>query len=120
MSKSVKELSIETQKDFTVSLEKENAELKRELEHLKARIVMQQLGHDRFPSQEEMICIEQISILKSRSLQRELSLEEVKKLDLLVKNLRLVQEKSTENLNQASPRDVSEDFLVAIASQSES
>ena len=40
-------------------------------------------------SPEEMICIEQINIFHNRSAERELTLDEVKRLDLLIKNLRL-------------------------------
>ena len=68
---------------------------------------------------EELICIQQIRILQNRSDQRELSLEEVKKLDYLIKNLRLIKDESTQNLASTSYRDVTEEDLVAIASQSE-
>jgi hypothetical protein len=64
---------------------------------------------------EELICIEQINILHNRSSQRELTLEEVKRLDLLVKNLRLIRELSTQVLDYTGPREVTEEDLVAIA-----
>lgn len=70
------------------------------------------------PTPEEIICIEQIDILKKTSKIRELTLDEVKRLDLLVKNLRLVKEQSTENVATPKYREVTEADLVAIASSS--
>lgn len=66
-------------------------------------------------SPEEMICMEQIDILRSASNNRELSLDEVKRLDLLVKNLRLIREQSTQVINSVDYNTVVEDDLVAIA-----
>lgn len=63
---------------------------------------------------EEIVCIQQIDRLKVMSNERQLTLEEVKKLDLLVKNLKLIREESTIVLNTRSS-NVSEDELVAIA-----
>lgn len=63
---------------------------------------------------EEFICIEQISILKERSRTKELDINDVKKLDLLIKNLRLIREQSTSKVDTAI-RDVSEIDLLAIA-----
>ena len=65
---------------------------------------------------EEMICIEQIDLLKQKSSSRELSLDEVKRLDLLVKNLRLIREQSTEVINTTDYKNLGEAELVAIAS----
>ena len=73
----------------------------------------------KMPSPEEIICIQQIEILKQASTKRELSLDEVKRLDLLVKNLRLVKEQSTENVSSPKYRDVTEAELVAIASSTD-
>lgn len=70
------------------------------------------------PTPEEIICVEQIDILKKTSRLRELTLEEVKRLDLLIKNLRLVKEQSTENVATPKYREVTEADLVAIASSS--
>lgn len=66
-------------------------------------------------SPEEMICMEQIDILRSASNNRELSLDEVKRLDLLIKNLRLIREQSTQVINSVDYNTVVEDDLVAIA-----
>lgn len=63
---------------------------------------------------EEFICIEQIKILKDRSRERELDINDVKKLDLLIKNLRLIRSQPTENTS-STVRDVSEVDLLAAA-----
>lgn len=44
---------------------------------------------------EERICIEQLELLSAKSSERELSLDECKRLDILVKNLRLIQSSPT-------------------------
>jgi hypothetical protein len=62
---------------------------------------------------EEFICVEQIKILKERSQTRELDINDVKKLDLLIKNIRLIRSQPTEN-SSTTVRDVSEtDLLIA-------
>jgi len=70
-------------------------------------------------TKEEAICREQLEIIKKRSSDRALSLEDVKIFDILVKNLKLIQEGYKENNNKDSFRDVEETSLVAIASRSE-
>lgn len=72
------------------------------------------------PCDEEIICIEQISVLKNRSSQRELSLDEVKRLDLLIKNLRLIREQSTQAIDVVDYTNMKEaDLVAAINSPSE-
>lgn len=66
-------------------------------------------------SQEELICIEQIDIIKNRSSQRELTTDEVKKLDLLIKNLKLLRQESTVIMSKSSYRALPEDELLSIA-----
>lgn len=101
-------------------LETENAMLKEKIAMLEKSLSEQSaskiLGLDVAP--EELICLEQIKLIENTSRSRELTLDEVKKLDLLIKNLRLIKNQSTENLNP-SYRDVSEAELVAIASKKE-
>jgi predicted nucleotidyltransferase component of viral defense system len=101
-------------------LETENAMLKEKIAMLEKSLSEQSaskiLGLDVAP--EELICLEQIKLIENTSRARELTLDEVKKLDLLIKNLRLIKNQSTENLNP-SYRDVSEAELVAIASKKE-
>lgn len=63
---------------------------------------------------EEMICIEQIASLKIKSSSRDLTLEETKKLDILIKSLKLIREEKPKETN--SPSSITgEDDLVAIA-----
>jgi hypothetical protein len=64
---------------------------------------------------EELICIEQINILKSKSSDRELSLDECKRLDLLIKNLRLIRNESIETIDATNHSSIDEAALVAIA-----
>jgi hypothetical protein len=68
-------------------------------------------------TQEEMICIEQIDILKNRSSQRELTTDEVKRLDLLIKNLKLLRQESTVIMSSKSYRTLPEEDLLAIAQE---
>jgi hypothetical protein len=67
-------------------------------------------------SAEEHICIEQLNILKQRSDTRELNLEEVKRLDLLIKNLRLIREQSTNIVNTVAENE-SDSYLLAIVGE---
>ena len=69
---------------------------------------------------EEMVCIEQIEIIRSKSSERELSLDEIKKLDLLVKNLKLIREKSSKVIDTPNMNNIEEDDLVRIAQSTES
>jgi len=70
-------------------------------------------------SPEELICIEQISLIKRKSADRELSLDEVKRLDILIKNLRLIKDQSTETIDHKDYRNIKEAELVAIARKSQ-
>ncbi|MDW8347318.1 MAG: hypothetical protein RML94_10205 [Bacteroidia bacterium] len=89
---------------------KENAALKERIKCLEEII-----SNTHRISSEELICMEQIEQLKFASSKRELTLEEVKKLDLLVKNLRLIREQSTQVIDLTT-EGVSEDELIRIAS----
>lgn len=64
---------------------------------------------------EELICIEQIQILKGKSSGRELSLDEVKRFDLLMKNLCLIRGQSTNPSEHGDYSNIKEAELVAIA-----
>lgn len=70
-------------------------------------------------SSEEDICVHQIARLHTLSNERQLTLEEVKRFDLLVKNLKLIREESTIILNSRKPESLKESDLVAIATQSD-
>lgn len=73
-------------------------------------------------SNEELICIKQIELLSKFAQTRELSLDEVKKLDLLNKNLRLIRgQTGNDDRNkekEAIPIEMKD--LIAIASSKES
>lgn len=66
-------------------------------------------------SSEELICVEQIEMLRAKSIGRELTLEEVKKLDLLNKNLRLAREQATQVIDTLEYSNISEEDLENIA-----
>lgn len=114
----IKDLAVAYDADIVASLESQIKKLKIDNEQLSRRVA--ELSTLKSVSPEELICVEQIQILQNRSAQRELSLEEVKKLDYLIKNLRLIKDQSTENLATPKYREVTEADLVAIASQPES
>jgi len=65
-------------------------------------------------TQEEQICMEQIVMLKALSSARALTLEETKRLDLLVKSLVLIRDKTPAS-NKNESTDIEENDLVAIA-----
>lgn len=92
-------------------------DLQKQLEH--ANEIIKSMGSPLLikgsdDNNEEFICVEQIRILKDRSQSRELDINDVKKLDLLIKNLRLIRSQPTEN-NNTTIRDVSEVDLLAAA-----
>lgn len=66
-------------------------------------------------SPEEMICVEQISLLKQKSSSRNLTLEEAKQLDIFVRNLKLIRDESTVIINSIDSSGIKEAELVAIA-----
>ena len=66
----------------------------------------------------EVICMEQLSILRNKSANRELTLEETKKLDILVKSLKLLKEESSVPAQYLDLSNAEEAELVAIAQQS--
>lgn len=105
------------QQQLLESLIKQNEQLKLQLSQ--ANDIIKQLGQPlslNKENEEELICIEQINILKQRSAQRELDINEVKKLDLLIKNIRLIRSQPTDNI-KTDYKDVSEVELVAIATK---
>jgi virulence-associated protein VapD len=112
--KDVKEF-VEKQQMLLEKYMQENVELKKQLDHatelLKNSSGSLIIGQD---NAEELICVEQIQILKERSRTRELDINDVKKLDILIKNLKLLRSEPTSNVNN-SYRDVSDADLIAIA-----
>lgn len=108
----------ETQLVTINTLQEENNFLKQKLGALERMLVELEQRKVNFSSMpdEELICIEQIQVLKQKSSSRELSLDEAKRLDLFIKNLRLIREQSTEVINSVDYRDLGEETLVRIAS----
>lgn len=102
----------EAQYKLIVALKRENDELREKVKHLEELLLK---GPHQI-SAEELICMEQIEVIKANSAKRELTLEEVKKLDLLVKNLRLIREQSTQVIDVAT-EGVSDDELLKIVSK---
>lgn len=115
-----KELQEFTEKQLVTitKLQDENNFLKQKLGQLERMLVELEQRKMSFNNMqdEELICIEQIQVLKQKSSTRELSLDEAKRLDLFIKNLRLIREQSTEVINSTDYRDLGEEALVRIAS----
>lgn len=90
--------------------------LRRKNEQLE-KLLMSKMDNVAMPlTAEEIICIEQIDRIRHKSIKQELTLEEVKRLDLLVKNLKLIREESTVVINSKSSHEaIPEEDLVAIA-----
>jgi phosphopantetheine adenylyltransferase len=109
----------EKQQQLIQELIKQKKELEEKVSHLETLLVSTTLpsSHKQY-SPEEIVCVKQLEILADKSKQRELSLDEVKKLDILVKDLRLIREQSTQVIHTADYRDVKEMDLVAIARNS--
>ena len=82
---------IDSGKEFeAITLRNEIERLKNEV--IKYKILLNEIDSDANPdivSDEEVICVEQIHKLKESSGKRQLSTDEVKKLDILHKNLKL-------------------------------
>lgn len=69
---------------------------------------------------EEELCEVQINNLNGISRERKLTLEEVKMLDLLIKNKRLIKKQSTSNNELTLPEEMSDEELMRIAESVES
>jgi hypothetical protein len=109
--KEVKEIA-ETQQRVIQKLRDENEQLKAKLAELQSNRLPMLGGKI---STEELICVEQIEILRGKSLGRELTLEETKKLDLFVKNLRLAREQATQVIDTMDYQSLSQEELENIA-----
>lgn len=107
----------QAQQDVLENLIFENKKLQEKNEQLE--VILNQLANKNNIvtniTAEELVCVEQIQILRTHSANRELSLDEVKRLDILIKNLRLIRDQSTQAIDNKGYRDVSEAELVAIA-----
>lgn len=75
-------------------------QLEQEIEHVKHLLITQSaLVTFTDITLEEKICLAQIAILESRCAGKELTLEEIKKFDLLVKNLQIIRENNPKTLD---------------------
>lgn len=68
---------------------------------------------------EEAICVAQIRILSDRALHKELTLEETKRLDLLVKNLNVIRNNNPSTFDGKKKPVYSDAELIAIANKKE-
>ena len=88
---------LDAEKDFEIiTLRNEIEKLKNEV--LKYKILLNEIDSEANPdivSDEEVICIEQIRKLRENSGKRQLTTDEVKKLDILHKNLKLARGQGT-------------------------
>ena len=112
--KDVKEC-VEKQQELLEKFMRKCQELEEKLNH--ANEIISNMGSSLVvgnTNDEELICVQQIEMIKQASLKRELDINEVKKLDLLIKNLRLIRSQPT-GVNDTTIRDVSETDLIALA-----
>lgn len=105
-------------------LTEENASLKKEIEHLKSLLAgstklieptIEETENEIAVSNEQAIIEMQIQKMKTDAMSRQLTLEETKRLDLLIKNLHLVKGQSTEIVTNKFTGAFSEADLVKIA-----
>lgn len=107
---------IDAGKDLQIQkLKNENDKLQNEINKLK--VLLKELDPDADVSEisdQEIICIEQIKKLREYSKQRELTNDEIRNLDLLVKNIRLIRGESGRTRSGGNTKNLSEKELEAI------
>jgi hypothetical protein len=99
------------------NLKKENNILKSKLRQLEGVLMSQSSTLTLRLSPEEQICIRQIAILHERSEQKELNKEEVLKLDLLVKNLKIIRQEANMIIESNKSSKLTEAELLALVTQ---
>ena len=82
---------MESQFKTMLALQSENDALKAEIIHLKQLLISKDNKFE--PSNEEAICQIQIEKLRDKAFQRELTLEETKRLEILVKSMHAIRDK---------------------------
>lgn len=119
-SETDKQKFCEVQHETMVNLLHENERLKAEVNHLKSLLVGTSPVIEIIKSAEELLIEKQIAILH-KSGERELTLEETKKLDLLIKNKKIYkdQAKIIDGDAKRPTTGLSRETLIAIASGSE-
>lgn len=105
-------------------LSEENNKLKEEINHLKFLVASttEILGVGQNPiqiivSNEQALLEAQINLIQKRSMTVELSLEDTKRLDLLLKNLKLVKELEAPTFKGESKPVISDEKLLELASK---
>lgn len=111
---------IENQNVAIITLQQEIERKNKEIEHLKSMLdscipLLDTKQENNSISDEELICVTQISKLKKKAMEGDLTVDEVKMFDTLVKNLRLIRGESTENKAEAKFKDVNPTKLLEIA-----
>ena len=108
---------IDAQKSFEIQkLKDENQQLQNEVNKLK--ILLKEFDPDADTSDisdEEAICVEQIRKLKAHSAKRELSPDEIKALDTLVKNIRIIRGENTRSNSAKKAKEASKEELEKLA-----
>lgn len=106
---------IEAEKSF--ELKKLKEELKRlETENSKLKILLKEIDPEANVSSisdEEQICVEQIALLRKQSSNRELTVDEIKNLDVLHKNLKLARGENVRGNSGAKVAAASKEELEA-------
>lgn len=97
-------------------LQKENKSLKEEITHLKALLT----GSSDIVAvpKEQAACEIQLEMLHKKSKERELTLEETKRLEILIKSLYLIKDKAT-GVSISDPNSLSIEALTKIAHDGE-
>lgn len=94
-------------------LQKENKALKAEVYHLKQLLLGNSEVKITVPK-EQAACEIQLEMLHVKSRERELTLEETKRLEILIKSLYLIKDKATD-VSVVDPNNLSIDALTKIA-----
>jgi len=104
--------------EFIDKLKEENRVLRQKVQQLEQMLMSTGESLTLKVSPEEQICVKQIDSLNRISNDRDLTLEEVKKLDFLVKNLKLIR-KEANSIVEMSAKDVTPDELLALLEENE-
>lgn len=104
-------------KEQCVQLYKAIDTYKAEIDRLKAELNSTTIQQVQFIKEEEAIVLAQIRMMKDRAMLQPLSLEEVKRLDLLIKNLYLIRGEATNIIDQPKKKkQLSNSQLLELAS----
>lgn len=104
--------------EFIDKLKSENIVLRQKVQQLEEMLMSSRESLSLNVSPEEQICVKQIDSLNRISNDRDLTLEEIKKLDFLVKNLKLIR-KEANSIVEMTAKDVTPDELLALLDENE-